>query len=223
MELYTKRENVGGLDTYVHRLEPFLLMPRAHLKTLREREPIMSIRPLAILKAEVCGLFDLVDQLGVERVSMVLRPVYEAMVTTVHGRGGEIIELQLDRFTAVWGFKGTEFASVAALTAIEMRESLKQYQDQSPILHTLGLKIGLDQGRVAEMVIGPSTRQAYSVIGPAVLQANRLMETASAGDIKVGKIVFDETSSIIVYEPCYVESDLVKGEAQSYLALRARS
>jgi class 3 adenylate cyclase len=210
--------------SYIQKLESFARVPRGYLSAWRKQKSIMLSRmPAVILKSEICGLSNLVDQLGADRTAYVLKPVYEGMINAFFGGDGEVIEFQPDRLTAVWGVWADVLDPEPVLTAIKMRQSFERCQDQSSLLGVLGLKIGLDQGRVVEMIMGSSACQAYSVIGPATLRAAHLMETASPGDIKVSQAVFDRTNDVVVYEPCYDESDLPKDETQSYLAVRIRS
>jgi class 3 adenylate cyclase len=217
-------DTTQSTTAYIQKLESFARVPRGYLSALRKQKSIMpSLMPAVILRTRLCGLENLVGQLGADRTAYVLKPVYEGMMNVLLGGDGEVIEFQPDRLTAVWGMWTDDHGPQAVLAAIAMRESLERCQGQSSLLGVLGLKTGLDQGRVVEVIIGSSTCQTYSVIGPAVLRAADLMETASPGDIKVSQRIFDRTNDIVVYEPCYEEPNLLKDETQSYLAVRIRS
>ena len=82
-----------------------------------------------------------------------------------------------------------------------MMEAFARLRDEVPFFRELGMRIGVNAGRVVAGMMGSRRRLEYSVLGDAVNVASRLESTSEPGRIQIGESVHAAVRDVFACEP----------------------
>jgi len=156
-------------------------LPAALVQTLLKEgivaEPVAQRRTVTIMFMDLQGFTANSEQLG-HRIAPLLSDYLSAMSHVIHEHGGTIDKFIGDAVMAFWGapYHNEEHATDACKAALSCLEAMtrlrKQWAEEGK--PDMGLRIGINTGRVVVGNIGSEERLNYTVIGDPVNLASRL-------------------------------------------------
>ncbi|MBN2587478.1 MAG: tetratricopeptide repeat protein [Candidatus Fermentibacteraceae bacterium] len=142
----------------------------------------------SVLISDISGFTRLTESLftlqkkGAEQLSDILNGIFDFMIRSVHRRGGFVANFAGDAFTAV--FPGDD-GGAALMAAMEIRTSVPGRVSSGSNRHAVGIRSGLDAGRVCWNIFG-SGPCAFLFSGETVMNAAAAESEASTGEILTG-------------------------------------
>jgi adenylate cyclase len=177
-----RRIAVDLLDTYVgHRSGEKVFNGQIQRGTAETIEA-------AILMVDLRRFTRFSDEHSISFVVSTLDDFFEQMVAAVEEKNGEVLKFMGDGLLAIFPASGNAIAAPCAAALAAGRDVLKRLKalnrertqrKEQPIAIGLALHIG----QVAYGNIGGRSRLDFTVIGPAVNHANRLLELAKSLDV----------------------------------------
>ncbi len=135
-------------------------------------------RQVTILFADIRGFTSLCDRMHPEAIVPLLNGYFEHMSSAITTNHGRVTELVGDGILALYGALETNpwQAQDAVLSALDMRESLRQYNAQLRARGGTELRIGIGIhcGEVVAGVMGNRELSKFSVVGDAINVASRV-------------------------------------------------
>ena len=178
-------------------------------------------RLVTALFADLSGFTPLADRLDPEELLEVIDPIIERLTNIVGKYEGYVDKFAGDALLAFFGapIAHEDDAHRALCVAMEMHEEIKNIKPElPPDAGDLTLHIGVNSGRVVARVLGTDVRMDYSVLGDAVILAQRLESAAPAGETYVGQTTHVLTSNVFDFEP--IGELTLKGKAEPVSAYR---
>jgi class 3 adenylate cyclase len=147
-------------------------------------------RPVTVLFADIRGFTRFTEEHPAPEVVETLNRIFRALSHVVFAHRGTFDKYLGDGLMAFYGapVAGDDDARRAVETAIEMQQRFRELRAEAgPVMHKLGLGIGLHSGEAIVGNIGSDRVMDYTVIGDTVNVAKRLQETALAGQTLVSE------------------------------------
>ena len=135
-----------------------------------------SIRA-ALWSCDLQGFTKLADRLSREELMALMDDYFDAMVTTLHDAGGQVLKFIGDGLLAIFSLGSDAECCAASLTAAEKalrRVDALTLQRQSTGLPISRFYIALHLGEVMYGNIGAQNRLDFTVVGPAVNEVARI-------------------------------------------------
>ncbi len=148
-------------------------------------------RPVTVLFADLCGYTRLSERLDPEDVHALLERYFGAVDGIVDRFGGRVDKHIGDAVMAIFGApvaRGDE-PSRAVRAAAAIQQAVPEVG--APFGETLAAHVGIAAGEVVASGVGRGEHRAYTVIGPSVNLASRLVGVAGAGQVVVDGAVHD--------------------------------
>ena len=160
-------------------------------------------RLVTSLFADLSGFTPLADRLDPEQLQEVIDPLIAMLSDVVARHEGYVDKYAGDALLAIFGapVSHEDDAARALHVALEMHEELRKAATALPVESPLTLHIGVNSGHVVARVLGHQVRMDYSVVGDAVILAQRLESAASAGETYVGESTYRLTRDAFEFEP----------------------
>ncbi|MFN2545544.1 MAG: adenylate/guanylate cyclase domain-containing protein [Actinomycetota bacterium] len=146
-------------------------------------------RVATALFADISGFTALADRLDAEELHEVIEPVISRLAAVAEREGGYIAKYAGDALLVLFGAPDPEPDHVdrAVRTAAEMHVQLTRLIPELPeAAADLFLHIGVDTGDVVTGMMARATRDDVSILGDAVISAQRLESRAPSGETYVG-------------------------------------
>ena len=178
-------------------------------------------RLVTALFADLSGFTPLADRLDPEELLEVIDPIIERLTNIVGRYEGYVDKFAGDALLAFFGapIAHEDDAHRALCVAMDMHEEIKNIKPElPPDAGELTLHIGVNSGRVVARVLGTDVRMDYSVLGDAVILAQRLESAAPAGETYVGQTTHLLTSEVFDFDP--VGELTLKGKAEPVVAYK---
>ncbi|HEV3472961.1 MAG TPA: adenylate/guanylate cyclase domain-containing protein, partial [Actinomycetota bacterium] len=178
-------------------------------------------RLVTALFADLSGFTPLADRLDPEQLLEVIDPIIESMTNIVGRYEGYVDKFAGDALLAFFGapVAHEDDAHRALMVATEMHHELAELAKKlPPEAGELTLHIGVNSGRVVARVLGTDVRMDYTVLGDAVILAQRLESAAPAGETYVGEETYQLTRDRFEFES--VGELTLKGKAETVPAWR---
>jgi class 3 adenylate cyclase len=147
-------------------------------------------RLVTVLFADIRGFTRFTEEHPAPEVVETLNRIFRALSHVVFAHRGTFDKYLGDGLMAFYGapVAGDDDARRAVETAIEMQQRFRELRAEAgPVMHKLGLGIGLHSGEAIVGNIGSDRVMDYTVIGDTVNVAKRLQETALAGQTLVSE------------------------------------
>ncbi len=184
---------------------------RALLRQGVEARPGGSIQELSVMFVDIAGFTGLSERLG-DRVVPLLSRYLDLASEAVVANGGTIDKFIGDAVMAFWGAPQpqADHALRCCRAALECRSAIAASGLSDDLGQPLGIRIGINSGRMLVGNIGSELRLNYTVIGDAVNVASRLEGANKSFGTQIligeaterlarGAIVTREIDSIAVY------------------------
>lgn len=178
-------------------------------------------RLVTCLFADISGFTPLADRLDPEQLLEVIDPIIERLTNVVGRYEGYVDKFAGDALLAFFGapVSHEDDAHRALLVASEMHHELADLaRELPPEAGELTLHIGVNSGHVVARVLGTDVRMDYTVLGDAVILAQRLESAAPAGETFVGEATYQLTRDRFEFES--VGELTLKGKAEAVPAWR---
>lgn len=178
-------------------------------------------RLVTALFADLSGFTPLADRLDPEELLEVIDPIIKRLTNIVGRYEGYVDKFAGDALLAFFGapVAHEDDAHRALLVATEMHREIAAIVPELPEdAGELTLHIGVNSGRVVARVLGTDVRMDYSVLGDAVILAQRLESAAPAGQTYVGETTHLLTADSFDFES--VGQLTLKGKAEPVGAYR---
>jgi adenylate cyclase len=183
--------------------------------------PAEERRLVTALFADLSGFTPLADKLDPEELLEVIDPVINRLTDIVGRYEGYVDKFAGDALLAFFGAPTAheDDADRALLVALEMHRELAQLIPDLPEdARGLTLHAGVNTGHVIARVLGTEVRMDYSVLGDAVILAQRLESAAPAGSTYVGELTHTLTRESFEFDS--VGELTLKGKAEPVPAWR---
>jgi adenylate cyclase len=140
-----------------------------------------------IMFSDIVGFTGMSEKMEPHRVALLLNEYFGEMTDVIFHYEGTLDKFIGDAIMAVFGapLEMEDHAVRAVKTALEMREKLKEFNDEKFGQQRINVRIGINSGPVVAGDIGSPKRIEYTVLGNTVNIAQRL----EAGVAKPGQIV----------------------------------
>ncbi|MCA1705372.1 MAG: hypothetical protein LC808_19795, partial [Actinobacteria bacterium] len=161
-------------------------------------------RLVTALFADLSGFTPLADRLDPEELLEVIDPIIGRLTNIVGKYEGYVDKFAGDALLAFFGapIAHEDDAHRALCVAMEMHEEIRNIKPElPPDAGELTLHIGVNSGRVVARVLGTDVRMDYSVLGDAVILAQRLESAAPAGETYVGQTTHVLTANVFEFDP----------------------
>lgn len=151
---------------------------------------------VTVLFSDIVGFTSMSEKMEPHRVALLLNDYFAEMTDIIFKYDGTLDKFIGDAIMAVFGapLASEDHAMRAVRSAIEMRDRLKIWNEESIGKNKIQIRIGINSGRVVAGDIGSPKRIEYTVLGNTVNIASRL----ESGVAKPGQIVVgDDTYQVI--------------------------
>ena len=178
-------------------------------------------RLVTALFADISGFTPMADRLDPEQLMEVIDPIIRRLSSVVDRYEGYVDKFAGDALLAFFGapISHEDDAIRALLVALEMHREIEAILGQlRPEVRNLNLHVGVNTGHVIARVLGADVRLDYSVLGDAVILAQRLESAAPAGETYVGEATYRLAAHRFDFES--VGELTLKGKAQPVPAWR---
>lgn len=172
-------------------------------------------RLVTALFADISGFTPLADRLDPEQLLDVIDPIISRLSSVVGRYEGYVDKFAGDALLAFFGapVSHEDDAVRALLVALDMhREMRAMLKELQPDVRDLTLHVGVNTGHVVARVLGSDARLDYSVLGDAVILAQRLESVAPGGATYVGEATYRLTAHRFEFHS--VGDLTLKGKAQ---------
>jgi predicted ATPase/class 3 adenylate cyclase len=172
-------------------------------------------RLVTALFADISGFTPLAERLDPEQLLEVIDPIISRLSSIVGRYGGYVDKFAGDALLVFFGapVSHEDDAVRTLLVALDMhREMHAMLQQLRPDVRNLTLHVGVNTGHVIARVLGSDVRLDYSVLGDAVILAQRLESVAPGGTTYVGETTYRLTRHRFDFEA--VGDLTLKGKAQ---------
>ncbi len=147
-----------------------------------------------VVFSDIVGFTGMSEKMEPHRVALLLNEYFGEMTDVIFHYEGTLDKFIGDAIMAVFGapLAMEDHAIRAVKTALEMREKLKEFNDEKLGLPRIEIRIGINSGPVVAGDIGSPKRIEYTVLGNTVNIAQRLEATvAKPGQIVVGSNTYE--------------------------------
>jgi adenylate cyclase len=178
-------------------------------------------RLVTALFADLSGFTPLADRLDPEELLEVIDPIIRELTNVVGRYEGYVDKFAGDALLAFFGapVAHDDDADRALMVAAEMHRQLARLRAElPPAAGELTLHVGVNSGHVVARVIGSEVRLDYSVLGDAVILAQRLESATPPGETYVGETTVELTRRRFEFEP--IGELALKGKARPVRAWR---
>jgi len=158
--------------------------------------PIESeLRQATVLFADISGFTAMSEKMHPEEVTAIMNQCFRMMGECIDCNGGRIDKFIGDCVMVVFGVPDTlEKAPQKAInTALEIRNSVYQFNKEKNLAIPLDVHIGINSGVVLSGMVGSEQKQEYTVMGDTVNLASRLEDASDRGQILVGQLTYNAT------------------------------
>ena len=171
-----------------------------------------ELRTVTVLFSDIRMFTALASKLSPEQVVHLLNRYFTAMTDIAIQNEGLIDKFTGDEMMIVFGapIAHSDDPERAVKTALQMLKELKIVNEglEREGFPKINIGIGINTGLAVAGNIGSEKRMAYTVIGPEVNLASRLVALAQRGEICLSQNTFERVKDIIQTAP---ESVMIKG------------
>ncbi|HSV21104.1 MAG TPA: adenylate/guanylate cyclase domain-containing protein [Casimicrobiaceae bacterium] len=148
-----------------------------------------ELRPVTVLFADICGFTRLSEAMLAEDVHALLQAVFAAADHAIERCGGRVDKHIGDAVMGVFGAPLARGDEPARAVAAAQAMIASVHERTGALGRALDLHVGIAAGEVVASGLGSDEHSAYTVIGPSVNLAARLVDRAGPGEIVVDDAV----------------------------------
>jgi len=149
---------------------------------------------VTVLFSDIVGFTSIAEKMEPHSVSLLLNDYFAEMTDIIFSQDGTLDKFIGDAIMAIFGapIPMEDHAVRAVRTALEMKQSLKELNEEKFSTVPFQIRIGINSGRVVAGDIGSPKRIEYTVLGNTVNIASRLESSVSRPDqIVVGEDTYE--------------------------------
>jgi len=149
---------------------------------------------VTVLFSDIVGFTSMSEKMEPHRVSLLLNDYFSEMTDIIFRHEGTLDKFIGDAIMAVFGapLPMEDHAFRAVQTALEMRDRLREMNQEKFGKNKFNIRIGINSGRVVAGDIGSPKRIEYTVLGNTVNIASRLESgVAKPAQVVVGENTFE--------------------------------
>jgi adenylate cyclase len=152
----------------------------------------------SILFSDIKGFTMLSERLDPQEVADLLNKHFAFMTELIFDNEGTLDKYVGDGLVAIFGvpFPFPDHAARAVKTGIEMLERQKSFATALPPEKRFSIRIGINTGEIVAGFMGSPKRMEYTVLGEAVIVAERLQALADPGTIYLGKGTYEAVKDL---------------------------
>ena len=152
-------------------------------------------RQATIMFADLSGFTAMSEKMDPEDVTSLMNDCFGMMAAVIERHGGHIDKYMGDCVMALFGVPTAieEAPHKAINTAIDLRNSLYQFNREKQLERPLDIHIGINSGVVIAGQLGGGQKREFTVIGDVVNLASRLEDASEMGQIYVGETTYNLT------------------------------
>ncbi|MFW7378789.1 MAG: response regulator [Oligoflexus sp.] len=160
-----------------------------------EQKP--TTMPVTVLFSDLCHFTKMSEDMGPQKISIVLNQFLEEMSRVIFDFQGTIDKFIGDAIMAIFGapesLPAEEQIKQACKCAIKMQEALQKLNQKWQVegVGSMQMRIGIHHGPAVVGQFGSELRSEYTAIGPTVNYAARVQSQAPAGGIFISTNVRD--------------------------------
>ena len=190
----------------------------ASAETSRTEADDAERRPVTVLFADLCGYTRLSQGLDPEDIHALLERYFGIVDAIVECFGGRVDKHIGDAVMAIFGAPVAHGDEPAR--AVRAADAIQRAMPDvgAPFGQTLAAHVGIAAGEVVASGVGAGARRAYTVIGPSVNLASRLVGVAGAGEIVLDGAVHDAVARVATCTA--IEALAIRGLDQPVTAWR---
>jgi class 3 adenylate cyclase len=181
-------------------------------------------RQVTVLFADIRGFTPYTEQHSAAQTVETLNHVFDALTKVIFKHRGTFDKYLGDALMAFYGapFPGPDDTLRAVQTAVEMQAVFEKLRAGAGAdLGALGLGIGLNSGEATVGNVGSEMVMDYTVIGDTVNVAQRLQESAKAGEIIISEATYRQVQDRVQAE--FLEERSIRGRSETVRAYALRS
>lgn len=159
---------------------------------------------VTILFSDIVGFTSMSEKMEPHRVALLLNDYFAEMTDIIFKYDGTLDKFIGDAIMAIFGapLAMEDHAARAVRTAIEMRDKLKELNEEKFGEGKINVRIGINSGRVVAGDIGSPKRIEYTVLGNNVNVASRLESgVAKPGQIVIGEETYNQIKDHFDVQP----------------------
>lgn len=157
---------------------------------------------VSVLFADIEGFTLLSERLDAGDIEELLTRYFTLMTEVLFRWEGTLDKYLGDGLLAIFGapFRYPDHGLRAVRCALEMLEKQKAYSRGLPPDRQFNIRIGINTGEVVAGYLGSPQRMEYTVLGEAVVIANRLQALAKPGTVYVGRPTYELVKDVFPVE-----------------------
>jgi class 3 adenylate cyclase/tetratricopeptide (TPR) repeat protein len=158
-------------------------------------------RQATVLFADISGFTNMSERMDPEDVTAVMNRCFAMLERVIMAHGGHVDKYIGDCIMATFGVPAAleDAPKQAVNAAIEIRNSLHEFDNQQPAATRLAVHIGVNSGLVIAGNVGGQVKHDFTVMGETVNLASRLKDASANGQIYVGADTYQYTKGEFEY------------------------
>jgi adenylate cyclase len=159
---------------------------------------------VSVLFADIVGFTSMSEKMSPAAVALILNDYLSRMTDVVFKFEGTLDKYIGDAIMAVFGapLDMPDHAARAIGAALEMRERLREFNEERKEGPKIRIRIGINSGKVVATEIGSINKKEYTVLGDTVNIAARLESSVASPDgIVIGENTYEAVKGLFTCEP----------------------
>ena len=154
---------------------------------------VPEVKDVSVLFADIVGFTSMSEKMSPAAVSLILNDYLSRMTDVIFKYEGTLDKYIGDAIMAVFGapLDMPDHAARCIRAALEMRDRLKEFNEERKEGPKIRVRIGINSGNVVAGEIGSINKKEYTVLGDTVNTAARLESSVASPDgIVIGENTF---------------------------------
>jgi adenylate cyclase len=145
---------------------------------------VPEVKEVSVLFADIVGFTSMSEKMSPAAVALILNDYLSRMTDVIFKFEGTLDKYIGDAIMAVFGapLEMPDHAARAIGAALEMRERLREFNDERKDGPKIRIRIGINSGNVVATEIGSINKKEYTVLGDTVNTAARLESSVASPD-----------------------------------------
>ena len=164
---------------------------------------VPEVKDVSVLFADIVGFTSMSEKMSPGAVSLILNDYLSRMTDVIFKYEGTLDKYIGDAIMAVFGapLDMPDHAARCIRAALEMRERLKEFNEERKEGPKIRIRIGINSGKVVAGEIGSINKKEYTVLGDTVNTASRLESSVASPDgIVIGENTYEAVQGLFSCE-----------------------
>jgi len=159
---------------------------------------------VSVLFADIVGFTSMSEKMSPAAVALILNDYLSRMTDVIFKFEGTLDKYIGDAIMAVFGapLDMPDHAARCIGAALEMRERLREFNEERKEGPKIRIRIGINSGKVVATEIGSINKKEYTVLGDTVNIAARLESSVATPDgIVIGENTYEDVKGLFTCQP----------------------